>query len=144
MACFGNGPNLSSTNLGQYFPAAKIGNGNYLYVYETGGSNWFGLSAITAETASDIISTANISVSQAYNMDKKIDDGFPTTGKVVAVFITNSNSVTSNPFNSNPDTAITCYNSSTLTYSTNVNNVNVSNGSGPNCALSFKMQGAAR
>ena len=79
-------------------------------------------------------------MNQAYNIDKKIDDGLPTTGTVQATYL--NGGYTAPPVQApsgNPDTASTCYNSSTLTYSTNI-----SNGSGPNCALSFKMQGAAR
>ena len=133
---------LSTTQLPGYFPTAKIGNGNFLYVYETGIYNWFGLSAVTStNSGAALVSGADISVNQAYNMDKKIDDGLPTTGNVVAVYL---NTVTARggqqqPPSGNPDTASTCYNSSTNTYSTNI-----SNGSNPNCALSFKMQGAAR
>jgi hypothetical protein len=130
---------LGTSAIGNYFPAAKLGSGNYIYVYETNGANWFGVAAITSISAGGSLgSSANIPVTQAYNMDKKVDDGLPTTGSVQASYILNSNTMRTSP-NGNPDTASTCYNNSTNTYSTDVNN-----GSGPNCALSFKMQGAAR
>lgn len=133
--------NLTSTTIAQFLPPAKLGKGNYIYVYETNGQNWFGLSTVTSinEAGNFLLSNATIPVTQAYNIDKKIDDGQPTTGEVVAVYINNSQTVTTAAPSGNPDTASTCYNNSTNTYSTNVNN-----GSGPNCALSFKMQGAAR
>jgi prepilin-type N-terminal cleavage/methylation domain-containing protein len=131
---------LSSTQIGQYFPAAKLGNGNYFYVYEVNGQNWFGLSAVTA-IASNAAPTggATITVSQAYNMDTKVDDGLPTTGKVVAVYINGTTLATATANGQTSDSATSCYNSTTNSYSTGVNN-----GSGPNCALSFQMQGAAR
>lgn len=133
---------LSSTGLAGYFPTAKIGGGNFLYVYSVNGLNWFGLSAATSVNGiSELISNSSLTVSQAYNMDKKIDDGLPTTGNVVAVYLNGVVAPGTQPDapNGNPDTSSTCYNNSTNTYSTNV-----SNGSGPNCALSFRMQGAAR
>jgi prepilin-type N-terminal cleavage/methylation domain-containing protein len=133
-------PVSSVTIISEYLPVAKIGHGNFLYVYATGGTNWFGLSAVAGlGNAYAHFSTATISVTQAYNMDNKVDDGLPTTGVVQAVYIQNSVTSTSVAPNGNPDTASTCYNNATNAYSTNV-----SNGSGPNCALSFKMQGAAR
>jgi hypothetical protein len=123
-------------------PVAKLGHGNFIilsmYIYETGGHNWFGLSAVTG-LGDNIASTATIPVAQANNIDQKIDDGVPTSGIVQAVYIHNSRVTTSTTLSANPDTVSSCYNNSTNTYSTNV-----SNGSGLNCALSFKMQGAAR
>jgi hypothetical protein len=76
--------------------------------------------------------------------DKKIDDGMPTTGSVVAFYINNPGGLGNYPYPS-PNTttsggnATSCYDTTTSAYSTGQNN-----GSGPNCALSFKMQGAAR
>ena len=138
----GASPVLSSTTIGQYLPSAKIGGGNFLYVYEVNGMNWYGLSTVTSINSSgQLFSNTQISVTQAYNLDKKIDDGMPTTGIVQAVYINGGYlaGATSIPPSGSPDTASTCYNNSTNTYSNNVNK-----GSGPNCALSFKMQGQAR
>ena len=130
----------SGTQIGEYFPAAKIGYGNYVDVYEINGSNWYNISAITSIGGSWIsAATPTIPVTQAYNIDKKIDDGLPTTGTVIANYILASTSATT-PANAQvTDSATSCYNTTTNTYSTDVNN-----GSGPNCALSFRMQGAAR
>jgi prepilin-type N-terminal cleavage/methylation domain-containing protein len=129
---------LSNTQIGEYLPYSKTGNNNFVYVYETNGNNWFGLAAVTGLGNNAYVPAMSVSVAQAYNMDKKIDDGLPTTGNVLANYIP-SRVALSNAPSGNPDTASTCYNSSTLTYS-----MDVSNGSNVNCALSFKMQGAAR
>jgi prepilin-type N-terminal cleavage/methylation domain-containing protein len=67
---------LSTTTMGEYFPAAKLGKGAFFYVYEVNDVNWFGLSSPTAAGSNGIMSSsATISVSQAYNIDQKIDDG---------------------------------------------------------------------
>jgi hypothetical protein len=124
-----------------YFPAARIGYGNYVYVYEDGIRNWYGLLAITAN---DVLhgcfgtgETTSIPVMQAYNIDKKIDDGLPISGSVIANYV---NCVGGGiqvvaATNNTSDNALTCYNNTSNTYSTGYNN-----GSGPNCALSFRMQ----
>jgi prepilin-type N-terminal cleavage/methylation domain-containing protein len=139
--CAGAVPTLFTSQLPSYFPTAKIGGGNFLYVYSINGLNWFGLSATTGigGCCGAMSSNANITVSQAYNMDKKVDDALPTTGKVQAVYLNDTYS-TNSPVNAqSSDSATSCYNTTTNTYSTDI-----SNGSNPNCALSFEMQGAAR
>jgi prepilin-type N-terminal cleavage/methylation domain-containing protein len=134
---------LSATIIGQYVPTAKLGGGNFIQVYGLGSNNWFMLSGMSLFYS--LTSYANgvptLSVSQAYNMDKKVDDGLPTTGKVVAVYVTTSQTVTTlapNDSTSGGDTT-TCYDTTTNQYSTGI-----SGGALTNCALSFQMQGAAR
>jgi prepilin-type N-terminal cleavage/methylation domain-containing protein len=94
------GADLTGTLINTYMPTAKIGGGNYLYVYSGGflgngnpafnGVNYFGLSAVTnigLNSSSGFITTNNgLTVTQAYNIDKKIDDGLPVTGRVIADF----------------------------------------------------------
>ncbi len=87
-----------TTSLSQYFPNAKIGNSNYVYIWsgglgsntETGnGQNYFAISGITDVGNPDwraINTTTAITVLQAYNMDKKIDDGLPQSGNVTALY----------------------------------------------------------
>ena len=130
---------VSNTTVGQILPQAKIGHGNYVYVYEINGANWYGLSAVTAVSSAAYMTTGTtISVFQAYNIDKKIDDGIPQTGNVVASYISN---VTQSALANAPNNATsggdstTCYDTTTSTYSVTINN-----GSGGNCALSFKFQ----
>jgi prepilin-type N-terminal cleavage/methylation domain-containing protein len=92
--------------LPQYFPLAKIGQGNFVYVYATGrwngaywdtttpgvydssSVNWFGISAITTvNTGGWPASSPAMSVQQAYSIDTKIDDGNPFTGRVKARYL---------------------------------------------------------
>jgi hypothetical protein len=129
---------LSGTGVGTWFPAAKIGHGDYLYVYDNNGSNWFGLSQVTAVgSAGGMASTANVPVIEAYRMDAKIDDGVPNSGNVQANYLNNNSVVmfTAPATNTAGGNATSCYDTTTGTYSITYNN-----GSGGNCALSFKFQ----
>jgi len=138
MSCVIGSSILSSTTMGEFLPVAKIGYGNYLYVYDYSGTNWYGLSAATSvDINSTLFSNATIPVIQAYNIDQKMDDGIPTTGSVLAVYLNNT---TTTPALA-PNTATSggnstsCYDTTTKTYSTSQNN-----GNGTNCALSFRLQ----
>lgn len=86
---------ITGTAISKYFPAARIGKNNYVYVWSGGWelntwqghsdeNNYFGLSRITNAYASaaDIAMTPN----QAYAIDSKIDDGLPQSGNVLAMY----------------------------------------------------------
>jgi prepilin-type N-terminal cleavage/methylation domain-containing protein len=91
----------SRTDIENFLPKAKIGGGNYIYVY-TGGAehitfladqkNYYGISVVSQLWINSIMnSTEGLSVSQAYSFDVKIDDGLPMTGNVTPKFpISNS------------------------------------------------------
>ena len=152
------------------FPAAKIGGGNYVYVYSNGswngviwtssGVNYFGISASPAFTAWALISAPGLSVAQAYNMDSKIDDGVPQSGKVTAQYInyysttfnpawarggTNTMGANSGSPNYAPTTtatagsALTCYDNNGISGTQNYS-MGQNGGAGINCALSFQFQ----
>jgi hypothetical protein len=147
----------------KYFPAAKIGRGNYIYVYEyngnvytdaTGGQcypgrsiNYFGLSApvyiqygyggfANSGTPEDF---PGLTVSEAYSIDKKVDDGLPISGNVIAQYLQGTGD--GNPYcttfspSANAPSSATCFDKTSWTYS-----VNQSNGAGVNCGLSFRFQ----
>jgi len=139
--CTGVNVTLSGSAIGAYFPAAKIGHSNYLYVYPYTGSNWYGLSAVTGTSSTGWLgSSTSIPTMQAYNMDKKIDDGLPTTGTVQAVYLSGGGtwpSVAATAPNTATagGTAASCYDTTTGTYSVTPNG-----GAGANCALSFQFQ----
>jgi hypothetical protein len=86
----------TTPNLDAFFPAAKIGRGNYIYVYAgayysgsatvLSGYNYYGLSAIT-QVIYDHTSSPALTVQEAYAIDSKIDDGFPQTGRVTATYL---------------------------------------------------------
>jgi len=126
-----------TTYIGDYFPVAKIGHGNFVYVYEINGYNWYGISAVNGNSGNgSITSNTTIPVIQAYNIDKKVDDGLPTTGAVQAVYINQWIALTT-AHSAAADTTTTCYNTTSNTYSTS----SLANyGAGGNCGLSFRFQ----
>ncbi len=123
--------------IGNYLPAAKLGDGNFVYIYSDSGRNWYGVSAVTSnDVNANFVSKARIPVTQAYNIDKKIDDGLPTSGAVLATYITSKLSV-ANATNAATDSTATCYNTTSNAYSLST----LANyGAGGNCALSFRFQ----
>jgi prepilin-type N-terminal cleavage/methylation domain-containing protein len=153
----------SSPSLSAFYPGAKIGNGNFIYVWSGGvnaatgsdGNNYFTIEqGITIVNQFTINSTApGITVSQAYSMDTKMDDGLPQSGRVLAMGINGGNgqpawlggTTTYKYGGPNPGTAAsgsstTCYDnggnaSIAMQYSLSQNG-----GAGVNCALSFKFQ----
>jgi len=158
------GANLSSSgtgssNLNNYLPQAKLGNGNYIYVYSGlaygtpagGGPNYFGMSIIAGIDASGgmtgvsppAATAPGLTVRQAYNIDQKIDDGYPDTGKVLTQYPGGPGS-TGTPWPgtglaswATSDSATTCFNTAG---SRHVYSITYNNGTGLNCALSFKFQ----
>ena len=159
------------TNNPLFFPRAKIGGGNYIYVSSGGWSwgcagvsdniNYYGIS-----TNPIALSNAGLSVWQAQNIDLKIDDGMPQSGRVLAINVINGNSdscwASGNGFGDHdagggpvvagdgvttPGTAITCYdNSASASGTPGVSgaaehySMEMSYGTGVNCELSFRFQ----
>jgi hypothetical protein len=132
------------------------------------GQNYFGISAVTQLAKSGgITSTPALTVQQAYAIDAKVDDGLAQTGRVTAQFLgydydgdartrqwaggggiagaQGSGSVPTT--NATPGSSTTCYDNSSAASGTpgvagaaQHYSVEISNGAGVNCALSFRMQ----
>jgi len=154
----------SNPNIGAYFPAAKIGGGNYVYAWSQGAQdsayiknstfNYFGISGgSNIEIATcDFLSSPVLAVAQAFAIDKKIDDGLPQTGNVVALFLDwnwqgsgfTGNWVGAADTSATQGLSTTCYDNGNVTGATQQYSMEENSGSGQNCALSFQMQGAAR
>jgi prepilin-type N-terminal cleavage/methylation domain-containing protein len=178
----------SATTLSNYspdavFPQAKMGGGNYIYVWSGGwsmggspsasdGINYFGIIAPSASTNFTFGGGATywspgLTVQQAYGIDKKIDDGLPQSGNVMATYAYNGGGFwaagNGGGLNGNygvstwpaggPSTAstagsaITCYDNSAAASGTpGVNgtamhySLEMSGGTNINCALSFRFQ----
>jgi prepilin-type N-terminal cleavage/methylation domain-containing protein len=133
-------PTIAASNLANYYPAAKLGRGNYIYVFSSSGVNYFGLADITSTTTGVIAASASVSVQQANYIDLKMDDGFPASGNVKATWANGTLAENATPPVVNAvssDTSTSCYNSTTTAgaYSLAINN-----GGGVNCALSFRFQ----
>lgn len=145
-----------------YYPTGRIGNNNYVYVYNGGyfdytawawvsdGYNYFGLSSIAAVNA-EIYSTTGLTVQQAYAIDTKMDDGLPQSGSVMARYLNynlsiygplwaGGTAVGAAPGAVAAGTATTCYDNNGSTSNRMNYSVTQNNGSGINCALSFRFR----
>ena len=157
----------STPSIAALYPPAAIGNGNYFYVYSYGSAgsalaiNQFGLSAVNniGGTGSFcngcMISSPGLTVEQAQNIDKKMDDGLPQAGKARAVYLGSTTGVSAvwaagggnigQSTSGNPSNAATAGSSTTCYDNNNISNAiqqySVSQGtSNLNCALSFQFQ----
>ena len=156
------------TNPSYRLPRAKLGNGNYFYVYsgdQTGayqgnvtGQTYFCLSAVSALTLSNwtFNSTPGLSVNQASSIDTKVDDGFPQSGRTQAFYVNHAFSSSYYSWAAGggveganashlPTTAATAGSSTTCYDNNNVAgtqkySVTQNNGTGVNCALSVRFQ----
>jgi len=151
-------PTLNSTpGVKDWIPTAKLGTANFVYLYSLNGINYFAVASVT-HIGWDIESTANpgLTVQQAYNIDKKIDDGTPQSGSVSVcyynydihswevIYAAGGGVGANGGGNCTPTTAATapastdCFgNNNTagaMAYSVSTN------GNLQNCALSFKFQ----
>jgi prepilin-type N-terminal cleavage/methylation domain-containing protein len=158
---------VTGSNLALWLPQAKIGNGNYVYVWSTNNSNhgstnnypsnYFGISAVSnianSSNGGKVTSTPGVTVAQAAAIDTKLDDGLPFSGSVQAVGLSNdpvwstSRSWggdvlnTSFPTGSNlAANSSSCADNGNNASNTTRYSIEVSNGANVNCALSFKFQ----
>lgn len=156
-------PDITGATIGLYLPPAKIGNGNYVYVYSSGtwngawnatSINYFGISAVSAILASSaygfLDSTPALTVKQAYVIDTKIDDGYPQTGNVKAEYLSvdilwtdgwdfTTGVPTYNPGPISPSST-SCYDDGGNSNAKMQYSLAQNGGSGRNCALSFAFQ----
>jgi len=162
----GNITTTSTPSIDAYFPAAKAGENNYIYVWsdpiKLSGANAFGFSGVSLVNTSSscgLTSTPSLTVKEAYSVDSKIDDGLPQQGRVTAEYLT-TGSGSWNPWaagggnfgassfspNYGPTTAATpgssttCYDNGGNAGQAQQYSVEISDGSNINCALSFKIQ----
>ncbi len=160
---------VSGSNVGKFMPQAKIGRDNYVYAYSfsvyidgwASFKNFFGISAVTsfaggASPSSNVAMTVN----EAYNIDKKTDDGLPQTGHVTAQYINfaiqtnievwaagggvqgaNSGGLPSGPTTTaTAGSSTTCYDNNNTDGSVQQYSLSQNNGTGLNCALSIRFQ----
>jgi hypothetical protein len=141
----------TTPSISSYLPSAKLGQANYIYAFGYQGVNYFGMTGISRLEGGNGVpdETLALSVAQAYAIDSKLDDGFPTSGRVMAVYtwpgsggiMTYVQGVPFNALGLGPTASIqgsptTCYDNNNAAgivhYSTEQNN-----GEGLNCALIF-------
>jgi prepilin-type N-terminal cleavage/methylation domain-containing protein len=152
--------NPTGSAIDNWLPEAKIGGGNYVYVWSgaqftgTIGVNYFGISVVTVlPNNATGTSVPGLTVAQAYAIDNKIDDGYPETGNVLTYYMgannDNPQSTWSNPMWSPPmpawegqitPSATTCYDNASGTLAYQQYSISQNGGAGVNCALSFRFQ----
>jgi prepilin-type N-terminal cleavage/methylation domain-containing protein len=162
-----------------YFPNAAIGRHNQVYVWSGGegngtstgnnGINYLSIAVFQYIWNGGLIGTAagfpplpGLTVAEAQGIDSKIDDGFPQSGRVTAVYDLENTAAWAGTFNpvsgtsvwgkvsytsATPGSATSCFdNSSAASGSPGVAgsaqhySMEMNNGAGLNCALSFQMQ----
>ena len=160
------GSDITGSAIDAYLPKAKIGSGAYVYVESAysmqvtnhpnyNGNNFFSLSTLSSIAWGSNyhvpVGTNGVNVAQAYNMDKKMDDGLPLSGTVTAVggcsagiCFANGDSLL---YNSNTPggsgiaaSSTTCFDNKNSASNTVQYSVSQNNGAGLNCSLSFKFQ----
>lgn len=89
-----------------YMPPAKLGRGNYIIIGLADGANYFVVTGVASVPLTGLLTaTNNITALEAYNMDKKTDDGMPNTGTVRAVDAITTPLYTTNGITTNPVSA---------------------------------------
>jgi len=165
---------VTGADIANYVPQAKIGGGNYIYVWSGGinaspmytgcsgalgdGINYYGLSAVTTLGSSKIgksgswtISNPGLTVAQAYGVDAKIDDGYPQSGTVTALYVnggiaqwagdsdpTSGGPVVAGDGVASTGSTTTCYDNAGVAGATEKYSLAQNGGAGVNCALSFQ------
>jgi prepilin-type N-terminal cleavage/methylation domain-containing protein len=156
----------TTPSLNAFFPTAKIGRGNYVYVYSgqawngsanlPTGINYFGLSAITEIlNGGSPLSNPALTVLEAYSIDSKIDDGLPQTGRVTAQYLSQTGvpGWTSSGLpngsgagsvtiwtGATTGSATTCWDNGNVAGQPQHYSIEISNGANVTCALSFQLQ----
>lgn len=149
------------------FPSAKIGTG-YVFpwswgftvdggCYVAGSTNYWGLIGVSSMAYSHPSTMGNLSPQQAYSIDKKVDDGLPQSGNVIAMGLqcgggccwatwmgTGSVSVWQPVTTATAASSASCFDNGGVGGASQNYSLGPVTGSSPNCALSLKMQGAAR
>lgn len=159
-------PTYLPAYLASYFPAAKIGGGNYICAASGGyyewltnspgtgdGRNYFVICNIQYISLGLVYGTMGLTVSQAYNIDNKTDDGLPQSGRVMAVSTNGWAPLGTSAYNpttlgpvvggdgvSTPSSSTTCYDNGGSAGKTETYSMEVSGGANLNCWLSFRMQ----
>lgn len=141
----------TSAELLQLLPAAKAASNNYMYVFSDSGINYFGLSGATSLDISGyniglgVLSTTRaLSPLTAGQLDQKIDDGMPLTGKLTARYISPTCSPATIIWSATASSSVAAAGSASTCYDNNADTANpviyttrFNSGNGLNCAISM-------
>lgn len=149
-------------NQDKYFPPAKLGGDNYIYVWSGGynswttgvsnGINYFGISTVNGLNVGYLNTMPGLSVWQAYTLDQKVDDGYPQSGRAQAMYLTHAYARAvgwaggggvqgaQNNTAGTSGSSTTCYDNGGVANATLAYSTSQSGGTNVNCALSFQFQ----
>jgi prepilin-type N-terminal cleavage/methylation domain-containing protein len=155
------------------WPESKFGGGNYISITNNNGLNSFNIIQMTGvggtsygqTDGTSMVGANGLTVSQAYMIDKKMDDGLPQAGRVTAQHNTlfdmfwslgNTNGgnsglqgvkdpATNGPVVSGdgvatPASSLTCYDNGNSPGATEHYSIGFNGGTGVNCSLSLLLQ----
>ena len=147
-------------DVAKILPISKLGNNNYISVYQKNSSLYFITSAMynldnngaPNNSPLYIAGSSNLAMTthQAYSIDSKIDDGLPNSGRVTANYQNWKLNLSRLSWASGggvegatstaatPASATTCYDNGNAVGAMQKYSVGTNTGNGLNCALSFK------
>lgn len=161
---------VNTTNVSSYLPPAKLGDGKYVLVWSGGvapvsnsgiyssnnGINYFSIAGLPSITGGWLFeSYPTVKVIHAYNIDKKIDDGLPQSGRVTAVYVGKTGSqqwarwigasTVAGAYGTPTTSALassetTCYDNNNTAGVVQTYSVGQNGGNGNNCGISIQFQ----
>ncbi len=141
---------LNASNASECEPKAKIGDSNYLTIYNNGHSplpnipagNWLQLSKILNDGTINIpYFHEALTTKQAYDIDKKIDDGIPIKGNVTSGYMDDVGMVIGGAYGEATDPVIyPCAHNNNVAGAPVVYDLTNSKANQFNCGLSFRIK----
>ena len=90
-----DGAKNENAKINTSFPASKIGDKTGVTVFGYQGKNYYQIGITGADKNRIILTDKSLKPSEAFGFDMMIDDGIPTTGRVVAAFGNKVNGINS-------------------------------------------------
>jgi prepilin-type N-terminal cleavage/methylation domain-containing protein len=147
------GIDITGAALNNWLPQAKLGSGNYVYVFSDNSTNYFGISGVSNiknSHSGEMYTNPGMTVQQAYSIDQKIDDGMPMTGNVIAGYAISTGTswagigvgIDMTYFGGDvfPGSSTSCMDDGGVGWTILQYSVEENGGGGVNCALSFRFQ----
>lgn len=77
---------ITAEDVALSFPEVKLGRGNFWAVFAAQGKNWYQITGITAISNAGVFTLTNaLTPFEAFNIDRKMDDGRPLVGSARAM-----------------------------------------------------------
>ena len=80
-----SGQNISQGMMPKFLPASRLQEATSHFLYASNGRNFYFLAAFSSDASAQMTPSPTVTPFDANSMDEKMDDGFPTTGIVLAM-----------------------------------------------------------